>query len=141
MSRAAELAYEKWHQQHEVECARDLVVGAVVYRAMYDRIEEGVVRRVSRCNIRSNGNAIECENGEHGTSPYYVAQFGRDWVDQTYQWRWFFDRKKAQAELVRELRRNIEHERSKIAKWEALIVENSPREVATDDRTTGQETP
>lgn len=120
VSRAAEEEFKAQFAKHLEECARDLVVGATVYRAAWDGIEEGVVRRVSKCYFGFGGSG-PYEDEEKGTSPLYVAQFRSDWVEQTYQWRWFFDPAKAREELVRELRLRIENNRRAIARWEALI--------------------
>lgn len=133
MSLAAERAHEERFLRHLEECKRDIVVGAKVYRAAWDRIEEGVVRRVSKCRFRSTwggGDFVEDETGDHD---FYVAQFGGDasghggeWVEQTYQWRWFIDVEKAKKELVRQLRSRIEVKRHDIERLEAIIATMEP---------------
>lgn len=119
MSRAAEEQAERWFVQQEKDDARDFVVGATVYRAAFDRIEEGVVRRVSRCDIPPGGGGnVERADGKH---PYYVAQFRSDWVDQTYAWRWFAREEQARADLIRIVGGRIEDKRREIRELEALV--------------------
>lgn len=124
MSKVAEDAHAKWFAQHEIECARDLVVGAKVYRANYDRIEEGVVIRVSRCHISEfgNGSPEERDNGEH---PYYVAEFpGGGWHSyegQVYQWKFFTNLTDARKNLISQLRHRIEDHHRDVKKLEKLI--------------------
>lgn len=120
MSKAAEEAHEKWFAQHQIECERDLVVGATVYRPTWDSVEEGVVRRVARCNNSKfgGGSPIEAENGEH---PYYVAEFASEWVGQIYQWKFFATEAGARKQLVHEIHHRIADHRRDIQKWEALI--------------------
>lgn len=126
MSRAAERAYEAWLKQHMAECARDLVVGATVYRAGYNEIETGVVRRVARCAYPPWANdAVECDDGEY---PYYVAQFRHDWVGQTQQLKWFFDKDKARVALIKDVRSRIDELKRDISRWEALCVRLSIKE-------------
>lgn len=127
MSRAAERAFEEQFKKHLEDCARDLVVGATVYRAGYDCVEEGVVRRVSKCKFTSfpySGGPYECDDGD---TPYYVAQFRHDWVGQTYQWQWFFDRAEAVKKLVEKLRERVEKNKAEVRRWEALIAELSEK--------------
>lgn len=126
MSKAAEDAHTKWFAQHEIECARDLVIGTKVYRVMGNCIEEGVVIRVSRARINQLGNsdAEECENGER---PYYVARFrdnDYEWratEGQTYQWKFFANISDARKQLVRKLRDQIEEHYQDVKKLEKLI--------------------
>lgn len=118
MSRAAELAYELQIQREDEENARIIVVGTVVYRPGWADIEEGVVRRVSRCDLDLGGNVQEREGGKY---PYYVAQFKYDWVGQTSQFKWFTDRAKACNDLVKTFHSRIDEKRLEIERWEKLI--------------------
>lgn len=118
--------YARQFEQHLADCARDLVLGAKVYRARYGRIEEGVVDHVGRCRIDSGGNVRPDDAGAHA---YYgakgVGPWPQEWDGQTYQWRWFFRLADARKELVREAKRRIEDMRVDIAKQEALIAANT----------------
>lgn len=118
MSAAAEAAHEKWFAQHALDCASHFVVGAKVYRTRFSRIEEGVVRRVSRCKITSGGSTEECDGGEY---PYYVAEFGRDWEGQTHAWKFFWVKNDATKVLLTEVRSRIEAKRREICELEALV--------------------
>lgn len=117
MSRQAEAAYGKWRTLHEKECLRDLVIGARVYRAYWDRIEEGEVCRISRVGYTSDGREYEDKSG-----PYtcYHANFRGTYESQTHQWKWFFKIADAERDLVRQLRRRAEDSRRDAAKWEDL---------------------
>lgn len=116
--------HERAFEKHLLECARDIVVGAKVYRANYSHIEEGVVKRVGRCCLRGDGDLEERDDGDHA---YYLAQFGRYTCEaQTYQWKWFVSEDKAKVRLVEQLRRSLEDAQGRIRELEALIVTNSP---------------
>lgn len=127
MSRLAEEAFDRRLVSDRAECERDLVVGAKVWRARSDRIEEGVVRRVEIGRFLSNGDFVASASG-HARN--YVASFGAsgygpgDWESQTYQWRFFLDKRRAHADLVRQLRRRVEEYQREIKKWEALMAEH-----------------
>jgi hypothetical protein len=45
MSLQHQQTYEKWRKAHDEECVRDLIPGAKVYRARYDRLQEGIVEK------------------------------------------------------------------------------------------------
>ncbi len=102
MSRQTEEEFDKYFQAHLDECQRDLVVGATVYRPNYGDIQEGVIVVVSRCVLRSDGTPVETVNGDKAL---YYASFGREWVSQTHQWKFFAKRPQAVAALLEEMRR------------------------------------
>lgn len=117
MSRAAEEAHAKWFAQHWIDCEERFVVGATVYRVNWDRVEEGVVRRVERFNVTRS-------DGDH---PVYYAQFGGTncyngtWVDQTWAWKFFWTEVDARKELVKTLRDRIQGHNYEIKQIEKLI--------------------
>lgn len=117
MSRQAEEAYERSRKAHDEECQRVLVLGAKVYRARWDRIEEGKVRRLDRVRFDSDGREVEDLTG-----PYtrYVACFGSDWEGQTYQWKWFHRIDDAKRELAKQLRDRAKDKRQEADRWDAL---------------------
>lgn len=96
--------------------ARDLVVGATVYRVMYGRIQEGVVRKVARCDNPDRGDAPD------GKNPYYAAEFIKapgchgDWEAQTYSWKFFADRDRAVKRLLGQMETEIEDKRRELDK-------------------------
>ena len=124
MSRAAEEAHEKWFLQHLSECARDLVVGAKVYRVNYNRIEEGEVVRVSTCDYHTSfgGSTILIERHDgKGSNPYYVARFRSTYEEHEWQWRWFFKKTDAQQELIKQARDKLKELQRDMERWEDLI--------------------
>lgn len=133
MSRQAEteieIEFEREDAAKDAACAHHFVVGATVYRARYDRVETGVVKRVSRCRIRGI-SPEECDGGEY---PYYVAQFGSDWDAQTYAWRFFWDEAHARHALVEELQRRIAVKRREIQELEALAARTVAAGVSDPD--------
>ena len=122
MSRANELAYEKWRTTHDEECRRDLVIGARVYRAGYDKIEEGEVKRIDR--VRYVESYFSCpQEVEDPSGPYtrYTACFGANsWESQTYQWRFFFKIEDARKDLVKKLRERAKDRRVDADRFDAL---------------------
>ena len=132
MSRKAEEAADRQFALDAIEDAKHFVVGAKVYRAAWERIEEGVLRKVERCHIRANGNLVEDVRGDHAR---YVAQFGGsspyngDWVEQTYAWKFFWSEAGARKALVSQLHRRINEKLVDIRRWEALITEIEKEEV------------
>jgi len=118
MSRQHEEAYEKWRAVHDEECRRDLVVGARVYRAEWDRIEEGTIERIDR--VRFDYDAREVEDPD-GPYPRYFACFGPGrWESQTFQWKWFFRIEDAKKDLIKKLRDRAKDRRDEADKWDAL---------------------
>ena len=91
----------EWKRQQEQD-ARDFVVGAVVYRAHYDHVQEGIVREVDR----TDRTDAEYDGHANGKYARYVAEFRRpgaaagDWEHQTYSWRFFATKSEALRELV-----------------------------------------
>ncbi len=123
MSKEKEDAWQKWSDQQKIDCARDLVVGAKVYRATYSCIEEGTVVKVSKCFINPNGDLREDPKGDFH---YYAAKFGTGfdgYVTQTYQWKFFFNLKDAQKDLIRKLERRISDHRFDVSRLEKQIEE------------------
>jgi hypothetical protein len=124
VSRAAEESEARWFAQHKLDCAKHFVVGAQVYRAGWDCIEKGVVRRVVRCRIpKYSGDPIECEDGDH---MLYIAQFGEghglgSWVDQTFAYRFFWSEADARRDLLRNLRGRISEKQREIQELNKLV--------------------
>lgn len=112
-------AYEIARQQRDVENVLALRVGTTVYRAAYDTVQEGTVRRVARTDGK---NTIYSERAD-GEYMWFVAQFGSDWEGQTDQYKWFADIARARVRLVEQLRRRIEDLRRDIQRAETLISE------------------
>jgi hypothetical protein len=116
--------FDQEHERQEAEQQRkdaaELVVGATVYRARYDRVETGVVRRVSRAKVTSSGGT---EEDEHGEYPYYVAQFGGrgDWDGQTHSWKWFAQKERARRDLARQICNRIEERQREIKRLEGML--------------------
>lgn len=129
-----ELDHSKRSYLDEIALAKVMVVGAKVYRVHSGRIEEGVVERVARCRIASNGDLrFDPDSPMSGYYPYYAASFGtyREWESQTYDWKFFVDLDKAKRELVREHERRIADLERRIAEHRKVIAENSPPAVCT----------
>jgi hypothetical protein len=122
MSKKAEEAYEAWFKGHLEECARVLVVGARVYRANYNRIEEGEVRKIDRVRFTANRE----EEDPNGPVIRYWASFNDHniWESQTYQWKWFFRREDAQKDLVQRARDRAKDLRAEADRWDALASVN-----------------
>lgn len=123
MSIEAEKAHERWMTIHEEECKRDLIIGAKVYRANWDRIEEGEVVRISRVRYTSDGREYEDKTG-----PYicYHASFRYDHESQTYQWKWFYKIEDAKRDLAKKLRRRAEESRRDAVKCEDMAATYDP---------------
>jgi hypothetical protein len=122
MSKAAEEEAERYFAQLRIENARDFVIGATVYRANFDRIEEGVVRKVGRCDDPNYGEKAD------GKYPYYLAEFKRgrgaasgDWESQTFSWKWFATRDAARKKLRESIEGRIEDKRHDIRTLEQLL--------------------
>lgn len=125
MSHQADEAHARQFDAHLAECERDLVVGAKVYRAAYDRIEEGEVRRIDRVRYGStweNHREIEDPNGPYAR---YHAEFGSGdrWESQIYQWKWFFRREDAAKRLAEKLTEHATDLRAQADRWDALASE------------------
>ena len=116
MSRYDE-AHEKWFEAHIEECRRDLVIGARVYRAGYDKIEEGTVRRIERIRYDYEYHEVEDPNG-----PYtrYIACFGFEWESQTTQYKFFYRVEDARKKLAEKLRDRAKDARQEADRWDAL---------------------
>lgn len=121
MSRQNEEAYEKWRKVHDEECRRDLVIGAKVYRAGYDKVEEGEVKSIARVRYVESyfGSPREVEDPE-GLYTRYTACFGSDWEHQTYQWAFFFNIADARKTLAQKLRDRAKEHRDDAARCDAL---------------------
>lgn len=77
--------------------------GDVVWRAKYDHIEKGVVSGLRQVRL-VGGSVSESDKGEYVE---FVAQFGYDYVRQTYPWKFFDSREKALADLQRQIEARI----------------------------------
>lgn len=104
-----------------------LKVGDVVWRAKYDHIEKGVVVDLRQVRHVSTGSVMESDKGEHVE---FVAQFGYDYVRQTYQWKFFDSREKALADLqrqietrIRDAERDLDRTKNLLARAQAGAVE------------------
>lgn len=113
MSRAAEEAAERWFEQHGKDCDEHFKVGVKVYRVYGHAIEEGVVRKVGRCDDPDYGDK---PNGKYA---YYAAEFRCQWVAQTFAWRFFWCAEHANAELGEEIDKEIAEKQRQIEKLKA----------------------
>lgn len=121
-ARGDDLAVLAFAAQRERD-ARDFVVGAIVFRVHYETVQPGVVRQVARC--KNPDSPTPTLTGEY---PYYAAEFGNEWVAQTYSWRFFALEQDARVALAYRMERNIEdaearlvRDRAKLAKLRAEI--------------------
>jgi hypothetical protein len=136
MSAAAERRFEEKMKRVEAQDKKDFVVGAKVYRAGYDKVEEGEVVNVFPCRINSRGDPVEDPSGPHTA---YCARFGvglSGFELQTYHWKFFIKASVARAKLVYEMRCRVEDTQRSLVllneKIEALTKEGI--EVLPDDR-------
>lgn len=136
MSAAAERRFEESFKRVVEKDKQDFVVGATVYRAGYDKVEEGKVVKVYPCRLNRHGDPEEDPKGEHTA---YCARFDAGlsgFEVQTYHWRFFIKASVARAKLVGELQQRIEARQREIV----LINENISAlckegiEVLPDDR-------
>ena len=125
MSRANEERWERWKAQNDIDCAKNFVVGAKVWRENYNEIQEGTVDKVSRCRYSGyHGDLQECADGDQ---PYYLAQFGGhnqftgDFVSQTFEIRFFSRPEFARYELLHQLRNQIEDKQREIDRLQKLV--------------------
>ena len=98
---------------------RDYKIGETVYRAKWDKVETGVVTSKRRVSISNQGTSYEDPNGEYVE---FIAQFGSDWVGQTYAWRFFRHQKDAYKRLVFEIAARIEEYERKITECRQCLV-------------------
>jgi hypothetical protein len=131
MSRAAEEAHARWFEKHLEECARDLVVWARVYRAGYDKIEEGTVRSIERIRFETSAwSGVPREIVDpQGDKIRYWASFSDNhtgWESQTYQWKWFFKLEDAKKDLARKLTERAKDLRAEADRWDALAAAQAP---------------
>ncbi len=131
MSRLADEAHARWFEAHLAECARDLVIGATVYRVGWDRIEEGQVRRIDR--VRHGSDQYEVED-PNGPCIRYHATFdtGDRWESQTYQWKWFFRREDAQKRLAEKLTERAKDLRAQADRCDALATATKSEAAAAE---------
>lgn len=105
------LENDRMHGAHEAARVAatlgTLAVDAAVYRVRYDRVEEGVLEKV----VRAAGSG-EVE---------YVARFGVESSRQTGEHRWYVRRVDALRTLARDLERNVEQLRRRLAEDEARL--------------------
>lgn len=136
MSLAAERAHAARQAAEIAENERVIVPGLKVYRAQYDKIEEGTVRRVSRCD----GQGTIYSERPDGKYPYFVAQFGGhgehggEWRGQTLQYEWHVKRSDAQRKLVYRMRDHVADLKKQIARYEGLIVQHEAEIAASGEK-------
>lgn len=127
MSRANEERWERWKAQNDIDCARNFVVGAKVWREHYSEIQEGIVVKVSRCRYVSySSDPQECADGD---KPYYLAKFGGhnqftgDFVHQTFELNFFSKPEFARYELLEQLEGQIESKQREIVRLQKLMAD------------------
>ena len=107
-----EIELARWREEMLADQST-MVVGAKVYRARWDRVEEGFIRRVEPAHVHES--PIPARK--------YVAEFPQPplaqgaWEDQHYQCKFFTDRARAVKALVREMRDRAEKLERDAAKW------------------------
>lgn len=118
----------RFDAEYEAECRREaeqdakaFVVGSPVWRANYDRVEEGALRKAARCNLHGSCE-VEHPNGQY---PYYLAEFptGDRWVSQTFSWRFFASKQEAYAELVEAIEGQIREKQRDLDKLQKRLLE------------------
>lgn len=129
MSRQAEEVHERLFSAHLEECARDLVVGARVYRAGYDQIEEGQVREIDRVRFAVGDWQHEIEDPAGNYARYHASFMdGTRWESQIFQWRWFFRREDAERRLAIKLRERAKDLRRDAERWDVLAASMEAKE-------------
>lgn len=110
---SAEGFFDDLKSQHQ------FVIGDTVYRARWDRIEEGRVTRIQRIKLDRQGNSL----GPHPDGEYVesTAKFGSDYDSQTYCWKFFPRVETAQARLAELAQGQADDKRREAAKWDALV--------------------
>lgn len=105
--------FEDRENQHQ------FVIGDLVYRARWDRVEEGRVVRIQRIKLDRQGNSL----GEHPDGDYIEthAKFGSDYEKQTYCWKFFPRIETAHARLAELAQGQADDKRREAAKWDALV--------------------
>lgn len=91
----------------------------IVYRAKWEKIEEGKVVSISPCSIANSGSPYYDSKGEY---TLYVAKFGDyQYEEQTYPWKFFKDKKSAYQRLAWELESRIDEHTKQITKWHYML--------------------
>lgn len=134
MSAAAERRYEERFRLVDAKAKETLVLGAKVWRAGYDKVEEGKVIRVFPCRLNGHGDPIEDPAGLHIC---YGAEFydHQRYEQQTYPWKFFAKESVARWRLVRDLKSRAEEYRLKILGIEEQmkVLEAAGTEVSPED--------
>ena len=110
--------------EEEIDLKARCVVGMPVYRVYGTEIQVGELTWIGRCSFDSMGTLLNTDD-TMGTHDLYRAKFRYETESQTYEWRFFLDRKKAQKRLVGELTNRISSYEREIEKIRKLIEENS----------------
>jgi hypothetical protein len=95
------------------------VIGDAVFRANWDRVEEGRVIRIQRIKLDSQGNS----RGAYPDGDFIetTAKFGGDYESQTYCWKFFPRVETAQSRLAELAASHAEEKRREAARWDALV--------------------
>lgn len=92
--------------------------GTKVYMCKYDKVIEGVVTSVEIVRLDHWGTHYDAITGDRYE---YCAKFGNyDYERQTYEWKFFSDRKKASKKLAYEASWEIIELENKKKKWTAI---------------------
>jgi hypothetical protein len=109
----------------EIALKARCVVGMPAYRVYGTEIETGELIKITRCTPNARGD-IWGYGDAVGTHDLYIAMFRSETLTQTYEWKFFIDRRDAQKQLCKELASRITEKQREIEEYKALIAENSP---------------